>query len=246
MPSKVAAARRGQGSRVAVGSIHPAKVASAKKKSATGSGEVAAAPTCESPMCSAKSVDSKRITAQLSPVARVPVAVSVIVPRAAKESTNDLSTGKLNLPPLWNAWYSGDTEGNNILLRHYPGNKKQVSCPYQDCYCSYDDLMNHNPSCVYATIDDMCEAKQVKRNNLTEGLALMNSMSWYNIKNALLCKHLPLSELEHGPYGMTPPELLHVSGQGLIKYMFDSLSNQIGLGKDRDDIDKLPDHKKTE
>ena len=37
---------------------------------------------------------------------------------------------------------------------------------------------------------------------------------------------------------MTPPELLHTSGQGLIKYIFESLSNQIGSGKDRDEIDK--------
>ena len=48
MPPKGAAARRGQqGSRVAIGSTRPAKnkVAAAKKKSASGSGEVAPAPT---------------------------------------------------------------------------------------------------------------------------------------------------------------------------------------------------------
>ena len=37
---------------------------------------------------------------------------------------------------------------------------------------------------------------------------------------------------------MMPPELLHTSGSGLIKYIFESLRNQIGSGKDRDDIDK--------
>jgi hypothetical protein len=105
MPPKVAAVRHGRGS-VAVGSMHPAKVAAAKKKSASASGEVAAAPTRESPMRGAKSVASKRIAAQLSPVARVPVAVSVIAPRGAKESPKDLPARKLNLPPLWNAWYS--------------------------------------------------------------------------------------------------------------------------------------------
>jgi hypothetical protein len=105
MPPKVAATRRGRGS-VAVGSTHPANVAAAKKKSASASGEVAAAPTCESPMCGAKSVASERIAAQLSPVARVPVAVSVIVPCGAEESPKDQPTRMLNLPPLWNAWYS--------------------------------------------------------------------------------------------------------------------------------------------
>ena len=109
MPPKGAAARRGQqGDRVAVGSTRPAKnkVAAAKKKSASGSGEVAPAPTRASPVRVAKSVASDKIAAQLSPVARVPVAVSHIVPRTAEVSTEDLSVRKLNLPPLWNAWYS--------------------------------------------------------------------------------------------------------------------------------------------
>jgi hypothetical protein len=38
---------------------------------------------------------------------------------------------------------------------------------------------------------------------------------------------------------MMPPELLHTSGCGLIKYIFKSLQLQIGSGKIRDDIDKL-------
>ena len=105
MPPKVAAARRGRGS-VAVGSTHPAKVAAAKKKAASASGEVAAAPTRESPMRGAKSVASKRIAAQLSPVTHVPVAVSVIAPRGAEESPKDQAAIMPKLPPLWNAWYS--------------------------------------------------------------------------------------------------------------------------------------------
>ena len=109
MPPKGAAARRGQqGDRVAVGSTRPArnKVAAAKKKSASGSGEVAPAPTRASPVRAAKSVASDKIAAQLSPVARVPVEVSHIVQRTAEVSTEDLSVRKLDVPPLWNAWYS--------------------------------------------------------------------------------------------------------------------------------------------
>jgi len=37
---------------------------------------------------------------------------------------------------------------------------------------------------------------------------------------------------------MMPPELLHTSVSGLIKYIFESICIQIGSGKDRDDIDK--------
>ncbi len=85
----------------------------------------------------------------------------------------------------------------------------------------------------------MREAKQVKMNNYNEGLGLLKTMSRYDIKSALISKHLPLSDRIHGPNGMMPPEMLHVSGQGLIKYIFESLSIQIGSGQDRDYIDKL-------
>jgi hypothetical protein len=37
---------------------------------------------------------------------------------------------------------------------------------------------------------------------------------------------------------MMPPELLHTSGSGLIMYMFESLRDQMGGGKDRDPIDR--------
>jgi len=38
---------------------------------------------------------------------------------------------------------------------------------------------------------------------------------------------------------MMPPELLHTSGSGLIKYMFQSMQFYIGETKLRDDIDKM-------
>ncbi len=60
----------------------------------------------------------------------------------------------------------------------------------------------------------------------------------YDIRNALTEKSLPLSDNIHGPYKMMPPELLHTSGSGLIMYMFESLRDQMGGGKDRDLIDK--------
>ncbi len=60
----------------------------------------------------------------------------------------------------------------------------------------------------------------------------------YDIRNAFTEKSLPLSDNIHGPYNMMPPELLHTSGSGLIMYMFESLRDQMGGGKNRDLIDK--------
>ncbi len=71
----------------------------------------------------------------------------------------------------------------------------------------------------------------MKRNNYKGRLALLKSMSRYDIKNALTYKYLPLSDREHGANIMIPPELLHTSGSGLIKHIFESLCNQIGSGK---------------
>jgi len=92
--------------------------------------------------------------------------------------------------------------------------------------------------CVNVTIEEMRQAKRIKRNNYNEGIALFKSMSRHDIKNALISKYLPLSDNEHGPNLLMPPELLHASGNGLIKYIFESLRDQTGSGKDRDDIDK--------
>lgn len=87
----------------------------------------------------------------------------------------------------------------------------------------YEDMKNPNPSCVDATLDEMRNVKQVKRNNNNnEWFALLKSMSLYDIKNVLACKHLPLPDHQCNLYGMTPPETFHASVQGLINYMFES------------------------
>ena len=134
MPPKIATAQRGNRS-VAVGSTHPANVAAAKKKAAaTTIGGEAAVLTRTSPPRDAKSAASARITEQISPPVRVPVAsvapamaettpgvsisfVSDETERSPKRAKSGVSSvdGSQNLspadcdpafPPLWNAWYS--------------------------------------------------------------------------------------------------------------------------------------------
>ena len=50
---------------------------------------------------------------------------------------------------------------------------------------------------------------------------------------------MPLSDMHHGPYCMMPPELLHASQGGLIKYLFQSMQFYIGATKLRDELDKM-------
>ncbi len=87
-------------------------------------------------------------------------------------------------------------------------------------------------------MDDINLAKKRKQDDEDAKIEYYCSMSMYDIKNALTEKSLPLSDNIHGPYKMMPPELLHTSGSGLIMYMFESLRDMIGGGKDRDLIDR--------
>jgi hypothetical protein len=84
-------------------------------------------------------------------------------------------------------------------------------------------MSNPNPACVYTALSDMRDAKGMKRIDEKQGLLKLKEMLRYDIKNALAKKYMPLSDNIHGPYCLMPPELLHTSGSGLIKYMFESL-----------------------
>ena len=109
--------RSGKGS-VAVAPTHPAKVAAAKKNAASGINKIANSPTRTSPPRSVKTVTNTRIAKQLSspewvPVARVvpneaTIDAAIVVLRGANDekSPKDLPAKKLDMPPLWNAWYS--------------------------------------------------------------------------------------------------------------------------------------------
>ena len=83
-----------------------------------------------------------------------------------------------------------------------------------------------DPKCRYISLEDMQAAKRRKLNakTKTDEQNVFKRLSKHDIKNALTHPDLPLSDRVHGVYGMTPPELLHSSGSGLIMYQFQVLS----------------------
>ncbi len=87
-------------------------------------------------------------------------------------------------------------------------------------------------------MEDIYYAKKRKQEDEDAGIENYRSVSMYGIRNTLTEKSLQLSDNIHGPYKMMSPELLHTSGSRLIMYMFESLRDQMGGGKDRDLIDK--------
>jgi hypothetical protein len=139
---------------------------------------------------------------------------------------------------VWIHSFIKDTRANNKWLGQYPGNRDSVRCPYRDCKYQFHKLSNPNPNCTYLTMEDFKFAKKRKREDEDAGIEYYQSISTYDIQNALTGKGLPLSDNIHGEYKMMPPELLHTSGSGLIMYMFESIMDQMGCGKDKDFIDK--------
>ncbi len=95
-----------------------------------------------------------------------------------------------------------------------------------------------NPICFYVTLQDVHEGRRRKHDNKDCGIQYFRSVSRYDINNAFLEKHLPLSDHVHGLYKVMPPKLLQTSGSGLIMYMFVLLRHQLGVGKDCDYIDQ--------
>ncbi len=83
-------------------------------------------------------------------------------------------------------YFIGDTEGNNKWLGQYPGNCDGVQRPYRDCKCSFKDLKNTNPNCVYITLEDIQQDNIRKQNEDDGGKQYFKSVSCYDIKNAFL------------------------------------------------------------
>ncbi len=100
---------------------------------------------------------------------------------------------------IWIRYFIGDTEGNNKLHGQYLGNHDGVQRPYHDCKCSFEDLKNTNPNCVYITLDDIHQATMRKQNDDDGGKQYFKSVSRYDIKNAFLERFMPLSNNVHGP-----------------------------------------------
>ena len=139
---------------------------------------------------------------------------------------------------VWVHYIIGDTERNNKGLGHYPGNNSGIARPYRDCQCCFADMARPVPKCVYTTLQEMETCRSLLETNEAEGVKAFKAISRYPIKNALLERGMQLSDAVHGPYRMTPPELLHTSGAGLIMYMFKTIAERIGAGINRDDLDK--------
>ena len=129
----------------------------------------------------------------------------------------------------WIHFVVGDNSGNNRFLGHYNG-CGNIQRPYRDCKCPYDKMDHPLPQCEYITLQDYFDHKVTYSSLKKKGQKkILNSQfSKHHIDNAFVDDNLPLSDSVHGIFRMTPPERLHVLGEGITTYMFDSLRIIIG------------------
>ena len=132
---------------------------------------------------------------------------------------------------VWIHFIAGDTSGHNNLVGHMNGGTPKFI--YRDCRCLANELALPNPKCHLITLKDQEEARQ--------SLDGVKSICKKDIKNAF--DNVPLADDVHGLLGCVPPEMLHVSGTGLLKYLFACLPTLIGgpqtKKKDQESFDEL-------
>ena len=99
---------------------------------------------------------------------------------------------------------------------------------YQDCKCSYTDLTLSNLTCVGITPEwvrqKLHESRQEKSE--TGRKRKLKQISKHDVELAFF-DGLPVSDLKHHVYGMTPPELLHTTDEGLTAYKLSSTANRL-------------------
>ena len=134
---------------------------------------------------------------------------------------------KINIK-IWIHYIIGDTQGNNKWVAHYTGNG-ELKMPYRDCMCSFAEMLNPDPRCVYIRPDDVQRCIRISNNAKLkkDKASAMKSMSKHNVDVAFLHKDVPLSNPIHSVYKMCPPETLHTTAEGITKYIFESFADKL-------------------
>ena len=115
---------------------------------------------------------------------------------------------------VWIHIIAGDTSGHNNVCGHY--NASNSNCPYRHCICTLQQLSDALAQCYLISLDDV---KDLTPRELVD-------WSKHDIDNAF--DDTPLSDQIHGKFGVTPAEMLHVCGNGVYKYQFESTKDLIG------------------
>ncbi|KAL7524766.1 hypothetical protein ACHAWF_001076 [Thalassiosira exigua] len=107
-------------------------------------------------------------------------------------------------------------------------------------------MIRTNPECTYLTLAEMKTTKeQAEGLGKTKKRKEESKISKYFIDNAFVDAEVPLSDEVQGVYGITPPELLHTTHDGVTKYITEAIRILLSkgsstlAGKARELIEKL-------
>ncbi|KAL7523604.1 hypothetical protein ACHAWF_000590 [Thalassiosira exigua] len=95
-------------------------------------------------------------------------------------------------------------------------------------------MIRTNPECTYITLAEMKSANE-QANGLgkTKKRKEESKISKYFINNAFVDPDVPLSDEVRGVYGITPPELLHTTHEGVTEYVTEAISKLLSKGSSK-------------
>ena len=139
-------------------------------------------------------------------------------------------------------FFIGDIAGVNEMVGHY-NNNNNVQCLLKDCKCQQDDYtQTFPPKCSQVTWLELSQCKSDEEIfdllfekglvserdmcDIFEDADFAQSISKHPIRIAF--DRLPLSDPYQGVIGLTPQEMLHMMGCGVLKYLIFGIRNVIG------------------
>ena len=157
-----------------------------------------------------------------------------------KTTITDFRGGHKNVTlKSWVHVVIGDTCGNNQLCGHYNTNGINLQRPYRDCKCNGDAMGDADPQCEYVSSEEIQGTEADPALCLKDGS--MPSISKHKINNAF--DHIPLANPKAGICLHTPPEGLHVFGNGIYSYIFTVIHDVFGIKtsgkKEKEEIEVL-------
>ncbi len=125
--------------------------------------------------------------------------------------------GKKVTVKTWIHFIAGDTSGHNNLIGQY--NSSNALQPYRDRHCLLEELSKPNPKCALITNEEYKFAKQAQ---------ILHAYSLHAFDNAF--DKTPFVDQVHGIFGCVPAEMLHVTGNGIMKYQLEVVKQIIESG----------------
>ena len=135
---------------------------------------------------------------------------------------------------VWIHIGTGDTDGHNELVGQFNANGN-TACAHRHCYCPPEDLASSKMICKLRTVKDVDDHKAA---------GTLKSLSMHPIDNAF--DGVPLGGDKYGIMGRVPSEMLHVSGNGIIKYELRALNQLIGRGDSKQKEKRINRHSSSD